>query len=60
MGVNADSLHVITSNVTAWGASCVIIVGIWNYAMVFLVVAGTEGYYSIIIGFWGVCVVFGV
>ena len=37
-----------------------IIVGIWNYAMVFLVVAGTEGYYSIIIGFWGVCVVFGV
>ena len=33
-----------------------IILGIWNYALVFHVGAGTVGSSSSIIGFWGVCV----
>ena len=32
MRVNSDGLRVIKSNVTDWRASCVIIIGIWNYA----------------------------
>ena len=37
-----------------------IIPGIWNDALVFLVGSGTAGYDSIIIGCWGVCVGVGV
>ena len=50
MGVNTDGLCVITSNVIAWRAYCVIILVIWNDALVFLAGAGTEGSSSIIIG----------
>ena len=50
MGVYADGVCVITSNLTAWRASFVIIIGIWNDVMVFLVGAGTAGSSSIIIG----------
>ena len=60
MGVNADNLCVITSNITAWRASYVTIIGIWNDALVFILGAGTLGSSSIIIGFWGVCVGVGV
>ena len=37
-----------------------IILGIWNDALVFLVGAGTAGLSSSIIGYWGVCVGVGV
>ena len=37
-----------------------IILGIWNDALVFIVDAGTEGSSSIIIGCWGFCVGVGV
>ena len=60
MGVNSDGLCVITSNVTDWRASCVIILGIWNNALVFIVVVGTGWTSSTIIGFWGVCVGVGI
>ena len=60
LGVNDDGLCVVTSNITAWMASCVIILGIWNDTPVFLVGAVTAGSSSIIIGWWGVCVVVGV
>ena len=60
LGVNADGLCVITSNVTACRAYCVIIIGIWNDDLVFLVGADMAGSSSIIIGFWGVCVGVGV
>ena len=60
MGVNYDGLCVITSNVTDWWASGMIILGIWNDALVFVAGAGTGCPSSISIGFWGVCVIFGV
>ena len=60
MGVNYDGLCVITSNVTTWRASCVIIIAIWNDALVFLVGEGTAGSSSIIIGWCCVCVGGGV
>ena len=47
-------------NVTAWRASYVIIIGISNYALVFLVGAGTEGLSSSIIDCWVFCVGVGV
>ena len=50
----------ITSNVIDWRASCVIILDIWNDALVFIVGAGTGWPSSIIIGCWGVCVGVGV
>ena len=53
MGVYADGVCVITSNLTAWRASFVIIIGIWNDVLVFLVGAGTAGSSSNIIGCWG-------
>ena len=37
-----------------------IILGIWNDSLVFVVGAGTGWPSSIIIGFWGVCVIVGV
>ena len=60
MGVNSDGMCVITSNVTDWRASCVIILGIWYFALVCIVGAGTGWPSSTIIGFWGVCVGVGV
>ena len=60
LGVNYDGLCVIMSNVTACRASCVIILGIWNDAPVFLVGACMEVSHSIIIGIWGVYVCVGV
>ena len=60
LGVNDDGLCVITLYITACRSSCVVIIGIWNNAFVFLVGAGTAGYYSSIIGCWDVCVVVGV
>ena len=48
LGVNAEGLCVITSNVNSCRASCEIIIGIWNDALVFLVGAGTAGSSSII------------
>ena len=38
MGVNSDGLCVIPSNVTDWRDSCVIILGIWNDALVSVLV----------------------
>ena len=49
LGLNADVWCVITSSSTAWKAFCVIILGIWNNALVFLLGAGTEGSSSTII-----------
>ena len=60
MGVDSDGLCVIPSNVTTWRASCVIILGIWNVALVCIVGAGRGWPSSIIIGFWGICVGVGV
>ena len=60
MGVNSDGLCVITSNVTDWRASCVIIIGIWNVALVCIVGAGPGWPSSIIICFWGICVGVGI
>ena len=60
MGVSSDGLCVITSNVTDWRASCVIILGIWNDALVFIVGTGTGWPSSIVIGFCGVIVCVGV
>ena len=37
-----------------------IIIGIWNDTLVFLIGAGKAGYSSSIIGWWGVCVGVGV
>ena len=60
MGVDSDGLCVITSNVNYWRASCVIIIGIRNDALVFIEGASMGCSSSIIIGFWGVCVGVGV
>ena len=60
LGVNADGVCVITSNVTAWRAPCVIILGIWNDALVFLLGVGTAVSYSVIIGYWGFYVGVGI
>ena len=60
LGLNTDGLCVIILNVTAWRASYVIIIGIYNDALVFLVGAGTAGLSSSIIDCWVVCVGVGV
>ena len=60
MGVNYDGLCFITSNITAWRTSCVIILGICNDALVFIVGTGPGWSSSIIIGCWVVCVGVGV
>ena len=60
MGVNSDGKCVITSNVTDWSASFMILLGIWNDARIFVVVAGMGWPSSIIIGFLVVCVGVGV
>ena len=51
---------VIMSNVTARKASCVINIGIWNDALLFLLVSGISGSSSVIICFRCVCVGVGV